>query len=730
MSEFTMGSLFSGIGGLDEGVRAALGGGDLRFVADVEKGPSQVLAARYPRIPNLGDITKVDWHEIEPVDVLCGGSPCFTAGTLVETEEGARPIEEVRVGDMVRTHLGRYRRVTAIGGYYADDVLELRIMGAPRFQVTPNHPFYVREEKKRRNPFTSKRWKSQFSDPKWVKAGDLCTTEVFLTTHYVGVKLDDPDDTPVLGTALARLIGLWLSTPMRRVGKRSSVLVRVPSRDVEWLIGELGTDAGTRVSVVNQKRGGSHATIRVDSKRIAGMLREFQGETPFSDRVPAWVHRLPLAEQEQIWLGWCCWKSEGDSTPACADQSSSVVFSMARIARSVFRRAAEVVAVRDEDGSTAFHRVRLPLPEEDSESFVEDGWMWLPVLANLAYLFGRSAFVYNISVDEDESYTAWGYTVHNCQDLSVAGARSGMGSGTRSGLWSSMRDAISIMRPGLVVWENVRGALSARAESAADGASALGRGIGRVGGGGGEPRLRALGRVVGDLASIGYDSQWAVVRASDAGAPHQRARVFLVAHPHGQPWDQRGITGSGQEEERWAWAHPRGRGGEPGGLNLPTPTASDRKECYHPEGKGLSLTQAIWTLPTPQATFAAYSSDGYGPNLNEAVTSISGGEEKRSRFGKYEQAVRRWELLTRPAPEPTEPPIREGGKRRLSPEFASWMMGFPEGWVTGGDVGLSRAHQLKAIGNAVVPQQAALAVSLLLERHRALFPEEYEQTGQ
>ena len=216
MSEFTMGSLFSGIGGLDEGVRAALGGGDLRFVADVEKGPSRVLAARYPGVPNLGDITRVDWHEVEPVDVLCGGSPCFPAGTLVETEEGARPIEEVRVGDMVRTHLGRYQRVTAVGGYYADDVLELRIMGAPRFQVTPNHPFYVREEKKRRNPFTSKRWKSRFSDPKWVKAGDLCTTDTFRATHYVGVKLDDPDDTPVLGTAMARLIGSWLSTPAKR----------------------------------------------------------------------------------------------------------------------------------------------------------------------------------------------------------------------------------------------------------------------------------------------------------------------------------------------------------------------------------------------------------------------------------------------------------------------------------------------------------------------------------
>ena len=46
-----------------------------------------------------------------------------------------------------------------------------------------------------------------------------------------------------------------------------------------------------------------------------------------------------------------------------------------------------------------------------------------------------------------------------CQDLSMAGRRAGMKPGTRSGLWESMAQAIKTMRPDLVVWENVRGAL-------------------------------------------------------------------------------------------------------------------------------------------------------------------------------------------------------------------------------------------------------------------------------
>jgi len=64
----------------------------------------------------------------------------------------------------------------------------------------------------------------------------------------------------------------------------------------------------------------------------------------------------------------------------------------------------------------------------------------------------------------------------------------------------------------------------------------------------------------------------------------------------------------------------------------------------------------------------------------------------------------------RVAPSPTEPSGRNEGAR-LSPRFVEWMMGLPDGHVT--DVGLKRNAQLKALGNGVVPQQAALAVALL-----------------
>lgn len=116
-----------------------------------------------------------------------------------------------------------------------------------------------------------------------------------------------------------------------------------------------------------------------------------------------------------------------------------------------------------------------------------------------------------------------------CQDVSVAGRRLGMKDGTRSNLWIAMRDAIKIIRPTWVIWENVQGALSAKASSESD----VEPGQGLMGDRPDGPSLRALGRVLGDLTALGYDTEWRVIRASEGGAPHQRARVFVLAHATG-----------------------------------------------------------------------------------------------------------------------------------------------------------------------------------------------------
>lgn len=70
----TVGSLFSGIGGFDLGLERA--GMKIIWQSEIDPFACKVLKKHWPDVPNLGDITKVDWSEVERPDVICGGYPC------------------------------------------------------------------------------------------------------------------------------------------------------------------------------------------------------------------------------------------------------------------------------------------------------------------------------------------------------------------------------------------------------------------------------------------------------------------------------------------------------------------------------------------------------------------------------------------------------------------------------------------------------------------------------
>ena len=91
-----------------------------------------------------------------------------------------------------------------------------------------------------------------------------------------------------------------------------------------------------------------------------------------------------------------------------------------------------------------------------------------------------------------------------CQDISAAGKGKGIG-GERSGLWKEMARVIGEIRPRYALVEN-------------------------------SPLLvsRGLDLVLADLATMGYDAAWGVVGARDAGAPHRRDRIWVLAQPRSE----------------------------------------------------------------------------------------------------------------------------------------------------------------------------------------------------
>lgn len=121
-------------------------------------------------------------------------------------------------------------------------------------------------------------------------------------------------------------------------------------------------------------------------------------------------------------------------------------------------------------------------------------WPGVPIYEDVRTLTGDTLARDGIAVD----VICGGFP---CQDISIGGKGAGI-EGSRSGLWSEYSRLIGEIRPKYAIVEN-------------------------------SPRLRSLGlsRVLGDLASLGYDAEWHCIPASELGAPHKRDRIWIVAYP-------------------------------------------------------------------------------------------------------------------------------------------------------------------------------------------------------
>ena len=142
---------------------------------------------------------------------------------------------------------------------------------------------------------------------------------------------------------------------------------------------------------------------------------------------------------------------------------------------------------------------------KQDKAFYEDGYVWFP-LSKIPITRIDKVEVFNMSVDEDESYTANGAIVHNCTDISAAGIQQGFqkGSGTRSSLLWECEEAIKIKRPRYLLMENVKALVSNKFID------------------GFHEWLRLL-------ESYGYYSNSEVLNSKEFGVPQNRERIFVIS---------------------------------------------------------------------------------------------------------------------------------------------------------------------------------------------------------
>jgi DNA (cytosine-5)-methyltransferase 1 len=327
-----------------------------------------------------------------------------------------------------------------------------------------------------------------------------------------------------------------------------------------------------------------------------------------------------------------------------------------------------------------------------------------------------------------------------CQDLSLAGKGAGL-RGARSGLWREFLRLIHTFKPEYVLIENV---------------AAL--------------RSRGLDAVLNDLHYAGYDARWDCIPAASVGAPHMRDRMFIAAVKRGMGLCYKtGDTAVG-------YVGPKGDGfhtaaGQPvldlpraGLLRLgtvygstPLATVSDVKKA---------LKSGTMLLPSPAAhnpgwKFTPTDRDGnlpahpnqrfYHPETGRVVQK--GVEQIAKMYPDTPPASVR--LLPTPTRSdgsggPGTSPKRTGGKNlrtviadldgngRINPVYVEWMMGLPLGWTDlsvpnhqlvdfpgwdqePDDVSRTvavqspdRSKRIRALGNGLVPQAAAVALSWML----------------
>jgi DNA (cytosine-5)-methyltransferase 1 len=245
-----------------------------------------------------------------------------------------------------------------------------------------------------------------------------------------------------------------------------------------------------------------------------------------------------------------------------------------------------------------------------------------------------------------------------CQDISNAGKRVGI-DGERSGLWSEFARIIREVGPEYVFVENVAALL-----------------------------VRGFERVLGDLAEMGFDAEWGVFRAADAGAPHLRERVFVLAHAGRFRLDGIQPVGIGGASIRPALGAKV--------KTWPTPTARDhkgedalRREGGELAGKSEDMANTDETgrqrlgrdVPEDADASTGRDADGRG-SAPQGGHEFPPGPDDADGWADY---LERW-----PG---TEPAVRRGAD------------GIPH-----------RVDRLRLLGNAVVPQQAAIAWRELARR--------------
>ena len=439
------------------------------------------------------DIRRVYAGDIPKADCWCFGFPCFAKGTYILTEKGYIPIEDVSVGDKVLTHKGRWRKVTATMHRDGARLWDVNGFGILPTRTTAEHPYYVTKPDQ---PMEFK--KVEQLDDSWYSTMVLPDAE---SDGY------SKEMWWIIGRYLAD--GWRVERKDRQSGGR---IVFAISDDKREEFEQRLREAKLHGTYTKERTCGKY---HVCNNQLYKYLEKF-GKYAHGKRIPREALCLPREKAKYFFDGYMSGDGRNDREEATST-SAALILGMCIIAQRLGKSVPAVYYTRRDEKCVIQGR---ECRQRDTYTFrissksVKGHYRARYVCRELYQPTESDDFgtVYNISVEEDNSYVANGAIVHNCQDISVAGKQVGF-QGNRSSLFFRVMYLVGQLKeedkPTFLFIENVKNLLS-------------------VNGG------WDFARLLIEMEQEGYDAEWQVLNSKDFGVPQNRERCFIIGHLRGR----------------------------------------------------------------------------------------------------------------------------------------------------------------------------------------------------
>jgi len=433
---------------------------DNYFAYEIDKHAIKITQINFPNSKQMGNVLDVDFDILPKIDLLMGGSPCFVSDTPILCKDSLKPINEIKVGDYVLTHNNRYREVVRIGGD-TKQIYKLSSQGNTPTFTTDNHPYYVRDRNRVYNK-TNGSYEWIFGDPKWIEVKDI------KKSHYVGTPILKHSENPLnLSEEECYVLGLYIGDGHTRKDYRTTE-GRGSDRYYQLIISVGSHERNKFIESVSLKHSlykhskSVHRAV-FSNKRLVEISEKYCGVGSEHKVFSKMLIDLPPHLLKKVIDGYEF--SDGsfrEQTYRATTVSKKLVESLSIAIAKVYnttccieftkrpnKRVIEGRVVNQKDTYTISYRKNHP---KQSRAWVIDDIVWNPVKEVVDMNITKKVF--NIEVDEDNSYVSNNRIVHNCQGFSFSGKQLNF-EDPRSKLFFEFVKALKELKPKYWLLENV-----------------------------------------------------------------------------------------------------------------------------------------------------------------------------------------------------------------------------------------------------------------------------------